>query len=149
MPYVPPLATFLVRNGALAGQRLGVWKKLATIGRGGHNDVRVPDETVGMSHARVELRQGIWFLTPLGSSNRTRVDGETAGREMPLSPGSVVQLGDARLFFEPRDRVLIPQGKSRRRHRRRRLRLLPRLLLVLAILLGALLLLAIGAVELR
>lgn len=148
MRYEPPLATLLVRNGVLAGQRLGVWKTLATIGRGSHNDVRVPDETVGVSHARIELRQGIWFLTPLGSRNSTRVDGETAGREMPLSPGSVIQLGDARLFFEPRDRVVLPRGKSRRRSRRR-FGSLRRVLLILALLLGALLLIAIGAAELR
>src|SRR5438552_9501828 len=53
----PPLATFLVRVGALAGQRLVVRNPVVNFGRADYNDVVVPDPSVSTSHAKLQRRE--------------------------------------------------------------------------------------------
>lgn len=106
-PYLPPsepaLASFLVKRGDLQGQRLEIRTPVANIGRADYNDIRLPDTGVSASHAKVQLREGIWLLSDLGSTNGVTVDGERVRGELPLSPGAVVVIGQVRLVFEPRD----------------------------------------------
>jgi pSer/pThr/pTyr-binding forkhead associated (FHA) protein len=99
----PPLATFLVRVGALAGQRLTVRTPIVNVGRADYNDVVVPDPSVSTSHAKLQRREGIWVLVDLDSTNGTFVDGERVKGEAPLAPGAMVRLGDVQLVFEPTD----------------------------------------------
>ena len=99
----PPLATFLVRAGALAGQRLTVRTPIVNVGRADYNDVVVPDPSVSTSHAKLQRREGVWVLVDLDSTNGTFVDGERVKGEAPLAPGAMVRLGDVQLVFEPTD----------------------------------------------
>src|SRR2546426_930446 len=48
----PPLASFLVRSGALIGQRLQVKTPVANIGRADSNDPVIPHPSVSTSHAK-------------------------------------------------------------------------------------------------
>src|SRR5690348_3141152 len=99
----PPLATFLVRVGALAGQRLTVRTPIVNVGRADYNDVVVPDPSVSTSHAKLQRREGVWVLVDLDSTNGTFVDGERVKGDAPLAPGASVRLGDVQLVFEPTD----------------------------------------------
>jgi len=99
----PPLATFLVRVGALAGQRLTVRTPIVNVGRADYNDVVVPDPSVSTSHAKLQRREGVWVLVDLDSTNGTFVDGERVKGDAPLAPGAMVRLGDVQLVFEPTD----------------------------------------------
>ena len=99
----PPLATFLVRVGALAGQRLVVRNPVVNFGRADYNDVVVPDPSVSTTHAKLQRREGVWVLVDLDSTNGTFVDGERVKGEAPLAPGATVRLGDVQLVFEPSD----------------------------------------------
>ena len=99
----PPLAAFLVRAGALAGQRLTVRTPIVNVGRADYNDVVVPDPSVSTSHAKLQRREGVWVLVDLDSTNGTFVDGERVKGEAPLAPGAMVRLGDVQLVFEPTD----------------------------------------------
>jgi len=110
--YVPPsprsaaggsLASFLVRSGGLAGQRLSVKTPVVNIGRADYNDLVVPDPSVSTSHAKLQRREGVWVLVDLDSTNGTFVDGERVKGEAPLAPGATVRLGDVQLVFEPTD----------------------------------------------
>lgn len=96
-----PLAALLVRSGASKGQRLLVRSPVANIGRADYNDVVVNDVSVSSAHAKLQLREDVWILTDLGSTNGTFVDGEPALGEMPLGPGATIKLGAVRLMFEP------------------------------------------------
>jgi pSer/pThr/pTyr-binding forkhead associated (FHA) protein len=96
-----PLAHFLVRSGALKGQRLPVRSPVANIGRADYNDVAIADESVSTSHAKLQRREGVWVLVDLESTNGTWVDGEPVKEESPLAPGSLVRLGDVQMVFEP------------------------------------------------
>jgi pSer/pThr/pTyr-binding forkhead associated (FHA) protein len=97
------LANFLVRAGALKGQRLIVKTPIVNIGRADYNDLVLPDESVSTSHAKLQRREGVWVLVDLDSTNGTFVDGERVQGETPIAPGTNVRLGDVALVFEPTD----------------------------------------------
>jgi hypothetical protein len=101
-----PLANFLVRSGALKGQRLIVKTPVANIGRADYNDLVVPDESVSTSHAKLQRREGVWVLADLESTNGTFVDGERIASDTPIAPGTMVRFGDVQLVFEPTDDAL-------------------------------------------
>jgi pSer/pThr/pTyr-binding forkhead associated (FHA) protein len=97
------LGNFLVRAGALKGQRLIVKTPVVNIGRADYNDLVVPDESVSTTHAKLQRREGVWVLVDLDSTNGTFVDGERIKGEAPLAPGANVRFGDVALVFEPTD----------------------------------------------
>jgi len=99
-------ASFLVRSGGLAGQRLSVKTPVVNIGRADYNDLVVPDPSVSTSHAKLQRREGVWVLVDLDSTNGTFVDGEQVKGEAPLAPGAAVRFGDVQLVFEPTDDAL-------------------------------------------
>src|SRR6266702_3782939 len=102
-PSSTPLASFLVRSGALKGQRLSIKTPIVNIGRADYNDLVLPDESVSTSHAKLQRREGVWVLVDLDSTNGTFVDGERVRGESPLAPGAAVRFGDVQLVFEPTD----------------------------------------------
>jgi pSer/pThr/pTyr-binding forkhead associated (FHA) protein len=106
-PAPPPapaqLAKFVVRSGALKGQRLIVKVPIVNIGRADYCDMVIPDDSVSSQHAKLTRREGIWVLTDLGSTNGTTVDGEKVEGDIPLAPGAFVKFGDVQLVFEPTD----------------------------------------------
>jgi pSer/pThr/pTyr-binding forkhead associated (FHA) protein len=99
----PQLAKFLVRSGALKGQRLYVKVPIVNIGRADYCDIVLPDDSVSSQHAKLTRREGIWVLSDLGSTNGTMVDGEKIDGDVPLAPGAFVRFGDVQLVFEPTD----------------------------------------------
>lgn len=102
-PSGAPLANFLVKSGALKGQRLVVKTPVVNIGRADYNDLVFPDESVSTTHAKLQRREGVWVLVDLDSTNGTFVDGERIKGEMPLAPGASVRFGEIGLVFEPTD----------------------------------------------
>jgi pSer/pThr/pTyr-binding forkhead associated (FHA) protein len=99
----PVLGNFLVRSGALKGQRLVVKTPVANIGRADYNDLVIPDESVSTTHAKLQRREGVWVLVDLDSTNGTFVDGDRVAGESPLGPGATVRFGEVSLVFEPTD----------------------------------------------
>jgi pSer/pThr/pTyr-binding forkhead associated (FHA) protein len=97
------LASFLVRSGALKGQRIPVRTPLVNIGRADYNDIVLPDESVSTQHAKLQRREGVWVLVDLDSTNGTFVDGDQIKGDAPLAPGATVRFGDISLVFEPTD----------------------------------------------
>jgi pSer/pThr/pTyr-binding forkhead associated (FHA) protein len=105
----PPLATVLVRTGGLRGQRLPIRTPVVNIGRADYNDLVFGEESVSASHAKLQRRDDLWFLTDLDSTNGTFVDGEQLRGEVALMPGSTVRFGDVAVLFDPTD-VRSPQA---------------------------------------
>src|SRR2546425_81188 len=101
-----PLASFLVKTGALKHQRLPVRTPVINIGRADYNDIIFPDPSVSTTHAKLQRREGIWVVVDLDSTNGSFVDGERVKGESPLAPGAVVRFGDVQLVFEPGDDAL-------------------------------------------
>jgi pSer/pThr/pTyr-binding forkhead associated (FHA) protein len=102
-PTVAPLASFLIRNGALKGKRLPVKVPIINIGRADFNDVVLADPSVSTSHAKLQRRDGLWMLTDVGSTNGTFVENERVEGEVPLSPGTTVRFGEVAVLWEPFD----------------------------------------------
>jgi len=107
VPHAAPggsvLGRFLVRSGALKGQRLLVKVPIVNIGRAEYCDLVLPDDSVSSQHAKLTRREGVWVLTDLDSTNGTLVDGERIHGEVPIAPGAFVRFGDVQLLFEPTD----------------------------------------------
>lgn len=109
------LANFLVRAGALKGQRLIVKTPVANIGRADYNDIVFPDESVSTTHAKLQRREGVWVIVDLDSTNGTFVDGDQVKGESPLVPGATVRFGDVSAVFEPTDdAAAVEKGGSTR-----------------------------------
>jgi pSer/pThr/pTyr-binding forkhead associated (FHA) protein len=106
------LADLLVRRGTAKGERLPVRSPTVNIGRADYNDVRLPDPSVSATHAKLQLREGVWTLNDLGSTNGTSADGMVVTDEMPLSPGTVITLGEVDLLFEPHDEGVIRDAEE-------------------------------------
>ena len=102
-PQVAPLASLLVRSGALKGRRLPVKVPVVNIGRAEFNDVVIADASVSTSHAKLQRRDDVWVLTDLGSTNGTFVEGERLSGEVALGPGTTVKFGEVAVLFEPLD----------------------------------------------
>jgi len=100
-----PLASLLVKSGNRKGERLTVLGPVADFGRAEFSDLRLPDPSVSATHARLQLREGVWSITDLGSANGTKVDGEPIRDDTALSPGATISIGEVQLLFEPQDRA--------------------------------------------
>jgi len=84
-----------------AGQEYALNSTALTVGRGGQNDVSIEgDEFASARHVRVEPRRdGVW-VSDLGSTNGTFVNGVRIDRPRKLVRGDVVRVGETELRFE-------------------------------------------------
>ena len=67
------------------------------LGRRDAGTGKLDDGRVSRRHARVELRDGRWIATDLGSQNGTFVDGERAVAHAPRPVQRVLRIGDSLL----------------------------------------------------
>ncbi len=102
-PQVAPLASLLVRSGAMKGRRLPVKVPVVNIGRADFNDVVINDPSVSTTHAKLQRRDDVWVLSDLGSTNGTFVEGERLSGEVALGPGATIKFGEVAVLFEPLD----------------------------------------------
>lgn len=103
LPRSRPLASLRIKSGDSKGTRHQVMSAVANLGRADSNDIKFSDPSVSSSHAKLQLREGVWIFTDLGSSNGSVVDDEPVTEETALSPGATILLGDVVISFEPND----------------------------------------------
>ena len=97
-----PATLATLSNGSLWRREFKINRPVAAIGRGEHNDVRIPDESVSASHATLVRKGDTWFVLDLGSSNGTFVDGLRVAGEREVAAGAILTLGSVKLTFHPR-----------------------------------------------
>ena len=68
------LLTF--ETGPFAGRIVALPSQMVTVGRAPDNDVVVGDPATSGHHGRIELRNGFFWVSDLGSTNGTLVNGE-------------------------------------------------------------------------
>ncbi len=78
---------------------LGIYAP-ATLGRAEDNQIVLADACVSARHARIDTREGEWWLTDLGSRNGTRLNGLSVTKPVPLTDGDVIEVGQIQLRFE-------------------------------------------------
>jgi pSer/pThr/pTyr-binding forkhead associated (FHA) protein len=98
----PLLATLeVVSTGVLKGQRFEVRTPLAHVGRGAHNDVVLPDESVSDAHAKLQKREAGWYVVDMGSTNGTYVGGRRVDAEQKIEGAPDLRFGGVKLTFRP------------------------------------------------
>lgn len=65
----------------------------ATLGRAADNSIVLPDTYASAYHARLDRRDGEWWLTDLASRNGTRLNGVPITKPAPLADGDVIGIG--------------------------------------------------------
>lgn len=101
-----------IQSGARQGDVLLLAKPYLTIGRHPGADIRFDPEQdlrVSSRHAAIILRDGIWLLRDLGSTNGTWVNSTPLSGQHVLAPGDIIELGRGGPAF----RIdLVPQGAA-------------------------------------
>jgi hypothetical protein len=90
------LLTF--ESGPFVGRIVALPNQMVTIGRAPDNDVVVGDPATSGHHGRIEVRSGFFWISDLGSTNGTLVNGEPV-IEKQLSDGDQVAIGQNTLRF--------------------------------------------------
>jgi len=80
-----------------------------TLGRGADNDMAFTDTNVSRHHARLDLVDGRYVLSDVGSTNGTCLNGVEIDVPRPLRSGDVIAMGLQRLRFQSTD----PRPRSR------------------------------------
>jgi pSer/pThr/pTyr-binding forkhead associated (FHA) protein len=102
LPARPPLATLEVigdGSGIPRGRTFPIMSVLAHVGRGAHNDIVLAEESVSDAHAKLQRRDGVWYVTDLDSTNGTYVNGRRLTVEDRLSPDADLRIGGVKLAF--------------------------------------------------
>lgn len=100
----PVLATLQVAGqGVLRGQRFQIRTPLAHVGRGVHNDIVVPDDSVSETHAKLQKRDAGWFVVDMDSTNGTYVAGKRIRGEQRLEGAPDLRFGGVKMTFESGD----------------------------------------------
>lgn len=98
----PILATLQVTStGVLNGQQYEVRTPLAHVGRGAHNDIVLPDESVSDSHAKIQKRDAGWYVVDMGSTNGTYVGGRRVETEHKIEGAPDIRFGGVKVVFRP------------------------------------------------
>jgi pSer/pThr/pTyr-binding forkhead associated (FHA) protein len=100
----PLLGVLQVTNeGPSKGQEYDIRVPLVHVGRGAHNDIVVPDDSVSDTHAKIQRRDDGWYLIDVGSTNGTYVGGQRLTAERRLEGSPDVRFGGVKMVFRPRD----------------------------------------------
>lgn len=81
------------------GRHADIAANRVLVGRSPHCDITLPEPEVSRQHAVVYRERGRTWVTDLGSSNGTTVDGVAVDTATPLRPGARVTFGPASFMF--------------------------------------------------
>ena len=84
----------------VAGRRLPVPPRGATLGRSRDCDIVLDDSSISRRHAEIRPAGDGWTVADLGSTNGVRLNGRTLRDATPLQAGDRVELGSTEIVFE-------------------------------------------------
>jgi pSer/pThr/pTyr-binding forkhead associated (FHA) protein len=93
---VPPGGRLRVVSGFYDGLEVGLDRDWLVIGRGRGADLVLAEPTISRAHAAIGWDGRRFFVQDLGSTNGTRVNGESPDRDVqqiPLRCGDEIQIG--------------------------------------------------------
>ena len=97
----PALALLeIVNEGLLKGKRFEIRTALTHVGRGEHNDICVPDDSVSDSHAKIQKRETGWYVVDMDSTNGTYVGGRRISGEKHLVGSPDIRFGGIKMIFQ-------------------------------------------------
>ncbi len=120
------MAYLTVLNGSLQGQRFELSNAVTRIGRREEgNDIAIADPSISGSHCEIQKTGSSYFVRDLGSTNGTRVNGDTI-QNAALFRNDIIMFGDISVMIEgedltatqkidpsaiPRTTIVIPQKR--------------------------------------
>lgn len=60
-----------------------VYEKKIIIGRGSNHVLAIPDNSISRNHIEVNFKEGALFITDLGTSNGTKIEGQAIAPNSP------------------------------------------------------------------
>jgi hypothetical protein len=91
-------AVLSFESGPFAGRIVALPSQMVTVGRAPDNDIVVGDPATSGHHGRIEPRSGSFWMSDLGSTNGTLVNGEPV-IEKELSDGDLIAIGQNTIRF--------------------------------------------------
>lgn len=91
----------VIAEGKEAGREFEFDQASVLIGRTNECDVILYETGVSRKHAQISEEAGGFFIEDLGSSNGTRVNGETISGRLALKSGDAISLGPVSFNFKP------------------------------------------------
>ncbi len=85
-------------SGPFAGRVVALPNQMVTVGRAPDNDVVVGDPATSGRHGRIEVRAGSFWISDLGSTNGTLINGEPV-IEKQLTDGDLITIGQNTIRF--------------------------------------------------
>ena len=111
----PVLATLESLNeGPDKGKKYSLRTPLAHVGRGAHNDIRLNDESVSETHAKLQKRDDGWYVVDMQSTNGTYVGGSRIPNERRLDGSPDVRFGGMKMRFTGHDTAAETEAKGTR-----------------------------------
>jgi dipeptidyl aminopeptidase/acylaminoacyl peptidase len=92
------VARLTFESGPFAGRVVALPSQMVTVGRAPDNDVVVGDPATSGRHGRIEVRGGVFWISDLGSTNGTMVNGEPI-IERQLADGDLIAIGQNAIRF--------------------------------------------------
>jgi hypothetical protein len=92
----PARLTF--ESGPFAGRIVALPNQMVSVGRAPDNDIVVGDPATSGRHGRIEVRAGAFWISDLGSTNGTAVNGEPV-IEKQLTHGDLIAIGQNTIRF--------------------------------------------------
>ena|SRR5579875_714885 len=87
-------------SGLRAGVRL-VLEPVTVIGRHPRATIQIDDGFVSSEHAQVAWNDGSWWVTDLGSTNGTVLNGKPITVPIGMHFGDIIEIGDVQLQLAP------------------------------------------------
>jgi len=97
---VPLAVAEILNEGVLKGKRFEIFTPLTHVGRGAHNDISIPDDSVSESHAKIQKREAGWFVVDMDSTNGTYVGGRRITGERQLIGSPDIRFGGIKMIFQ-------------------------------------------------
>ena len=104
-----------LNEGPGKGTKYELRSSLGHVGRGAHNDVRLSDESVSETHAKLQKREDGWYVVDMDSTNGTYVGGSRVNGERKLEGSPDLRFGGLKFRFMPTGASTAPaEGKGTR-----------------------------------
>ncbi|MEP6731353.1 MAG: FHA domain-containing protein [bacterium] len=88
-----------MNEGPGKGTKWELRTPLGHVGRGAHNDVRLSDESVSETHAKLQRREDGWYVVDMDSTNGTYVGGTRVNGERRIEGSPDVRFGGMKFRF--------------------------------------------------
>ena len=102
------MAYLTIVSGAMAGQQFQLEKPVIRIGRRDSNDWMIQDGSVSGTHCEIEKTKTGYLLRDLGSTNGTKVNGETI-KLSGVYKNDIIIVGDVSMTIDGED---VPQNRT-------------------------------------